>query len=630
MSVSNPSTQEKPKPRIIPTAGARRRRSRAIAAIAAIAMAGVALVVAAPAAQAANPTVVSLTFDDGNADQLNAAQIMKAQGMVGTFFITSGFTDNPGYMSQADLHGLVADGNEIGGHTVTHPDLITLPADEAKRQICNDRVNLSNWGFSVTDFAYPFASENAAAETIAQSCGYNSARGLGDIKTRFSCPTCSLAETMPPADPYNTAAPDEVDSTWTLADLQTSVTQAEAAGGWVQLTFHHIDANSTDPLNIQPALFEQFLTWLKARPATTTVKTVNQVIGGTVQPLVSGPAVPPQAPSGNLVQNPGLETLTSGMPQCWFAGGYGTNTPSFSLVSPGRTGAVAEKLVMTGYVDGDAKLLPALDLGGCSPTATEGHQYNIGAWYTSTVPTQFTLYYRTGLGSWKYWTSSPWFAPATSYQKAAWTTPALPAGANGISFGLNLFSNGTLITDDYEMFDTATAPAPAPPAPGTNLVQNAGLETAGIGSTPQCWQAGGYGTNTPAFSTVPSAHSGTAAEQLVVSGYIDGDAKLLQTMDSGSCAPAAIAGHSYSLRAWYTSTAVTQFTVYYRDASGAWVYWTSSPWLAASDAYTQASFTTPVLPDGATAVSFGLNLFSNGTLTTDDYAMYDTVGAPPL
>ncbi|MBG6181149.1 hypothetical protein IWX62_002360 [Arthrobacter sp. CAN_A1] len=35
------------------------------------------------------------------------------------------------------------------------------------------------------------------------------------------------------------------------------------------------------------------------------------------------------------------------------------------------------------------------------------------------------------------------------------------------------------------------------------------------------------------------------------------------------------------------------------------------------------------MPAGATAVSFGLSLFSNGTLTTDDYAMYDTVGAPP-
>jgi hypothetical protein len=202
---------------------------------------------------------------------------------------------------------------------------------------------------------------------------------------------------------------------------------------------------------------------------------VNEVIGGTAKPVVAGPAVPPQASVGNLMKNPGLETLASGMPQCWNAGGYGTNTPACSVVGPGHSGAVAEQLVVSGYVDGDSKLLPALDLGGCSPSATAGHTYALGAWYKSTTSTQFTLYYRIGLGSWKYWTSSPWFAAATTYQKASWTTPALPAGADGISFGLNLFSNGILTTDDYEMFDVATwfrmrawkRPAPArPPSAG--------------------------------------------------------------------------------------------------------------------------------------------------------------------
>ncbi len=582
-----------------------------------------------PAAVAAAPTVVTLTFDDGNADQLNAAQILNNNGLKGTFFIPSGAVGTPNYMTLANLQGLAAAGHEIAGHTVTHPDLTTLTSDEATRQICNDRVNLTNWGFRITNFAYPFAAENATTEAIVKKCGYNSARGLGDIRTRFSCPGCPLAETIPPGNLYNTAAPDEEDSSWTLADLQKSVTQAEPGGGWVQLTFHHVAASSTDPLNITPTLLAQFATWLKARPATTSVKTVDQVIGGTVKPLVSGPAVPPQATSGNLVKNPSLETLVSGAPQCWQAGGYGTNTAAFSVVSPGHTGSVAERLVVTGYANGDAKFLPALDLGGCSPSATAGHTYNLGAWYKSTASTQFALYYRSGVGSWVYWTSSPWFAPATTFQKASWTTPALPSGASGISFGLNLFSNGTLITDDYEMIDTANAPAPTPPPAGTNLVQNASLETAG-GSTPQCWQAAGYGTNTAAFSTVTAAHTGAAAVRLTVTGYTSGDAKLLQTLDSGSCAPPAIAGHTYSLRAWYNSTAVTQFTAYYRNSAGTWVYWTSSPWLAASGSYVQASFTTPVLPAGATAISFGLNLFGNGTLTTDDYAMYDTVGAPVL
>lgn len=612
----------------------RRKRGRwtveAVTILGAIALAAAGLVGVAAPANAAGTTVVSLTFDDGNADQLTAAGILNSNGLDGTFYVPSGFVNNPGYMSVADLLGLAAQGHEIGGHSVTHPDLTALPADEAKRQVCNDRVNLTNWGFQVTSFAFPFAAENAAAQTIVRDCGYNSARGLGDIRTRFSCAGCPLAENIPPANPYVTAAPDQVESTWRLTDLQTSVTQAEAAGGWVQLTFHHISASSSDPLNITPAVFTQFITWLKARPATTSVKTVHQVIGGTVKPATNGPAVPPQPTSGNLVKNPGLETMVGGVPQCWQLGGYGSNTAVATTVSPGRTGTRAEQLRVTRYVNGDAKWLPSLDLGGCSPTATPGHTYNLGAWYKSTTNTQFALYYRTGLGSWAYWTSSPWFAPATTYQKASWTTPPLPAGASGISFGLNLFSNGTLTTDDYELIDTSTAPPPQPPAAGENLVQNANLEMAGTGTIPQCWQTGGFGTNNATFAASQTTHSPTKAQSVTIGQYTSGDAKLLQSMDSGSCAPPAIAGKTYSLRAWYTSTAVTQFAVYYRNSAGAWVYWTSGPWLAASGTYTQASFTTPALPAGATAISFGLSLFSTGTLTTDDYSMYDTVGAPAL
>ncbi len=583
--------------------------------------------VGAPA-QAAVPTTITLSFDDGNADQLAAATIMNTYGLRGTFYVPSGYINQPGYMTVANLQTLAAAGHEIGGHTVTHPDLATLPSDEASRQVCNDRVNLSNWGFRITSFAYPFASLTAATKTIVQNCGYNSARGLGDISSRFGCNGCQLAETIPPADAYEVKAPDQVDSTWKLADLKKSVTQAETAGGWVELTFHHIGTGGTDPLTISPALFQQFAAWLKTRPATTTVKTVDQVIGGTVKALVSGPAVPAKPVGSNMITNPGLETLTNGVPQCWQNGGYGTNTAAFSTVSPGRTGTRAAKLIVTGYSSGDAKWLPALDLGGCSPNATAGHAYTLSGWYKSNAPTQIEVYYRTGLGSWSYWTASPFFAAATTYQQASWTTPALPAGASAISFGLNLASNGTLTTDDYAMFDAAAVPPPPPPTPGTNLVQNASLETAGTGAFPQCWQASNYGTNTPVFSSSTAAHTGTRAETVAVTGYANGDAKLLPTLDSGSCAPVGIAGHTYSMRAWYNSTVPTQFAAYYKAANGTWTYWTSSPWFASTPSYAQAVWTTPALPAGATAISFGLNVFQNGTLTTDDYALYDTVGAP--
>ena len=71
---------------------------------------------------------------------------------------------------------------------------------------------------------------------------------------------------IPPAEPYYTKAPDQVETTWTLDDLKTSVTQAEAAGGWVQLTFHDIcDVGCPEP-NVSPACSSSsFLGWRRGR-----------------------------------------------------------------------------------------------------------------------------------------------------------------------------------------------------------------------------------------------------------------------------------------------------------------------------------------------------------------------------
>jgi len=422
---------------------------------------------AAPAS-AATGTIVSFTFDDANADQLPAASYLKSKGMTGTFFLVSGFIGFPNYMTLPNVQSLVADGHEIAGHTISHPDLAAVSVDEATRQICNDRVNWANWGIPVANFAYPFASSTPAVETAAKNCGANSARGLGDVKTRFSCGTCPVGETVPPKAPYYTAAPDQVDSTWTLADLENSVTQAEAKknGSWVQLTFHHICTGAVTGCpapSISPTIFDQFVDWLAPRAASngTVVKTVGAVIGGATKPAVPGPVAPPAAPGVNAIKNPSMETFNAatGLPQCYLAGGYGTNTPSWAVTTDAHTGTNAVTLTVTNYTDGDAKLVPGLDLGDCAPTVTPGQTYTIGEWYKSTAVTQFALFYRTPNGLWNYWTSSPWFAASPSYAQATLVTPPVPAGATAVSFGLNLFNNGTLTTDDLSMTQAGAAPA---------------------------------------------------------------------------------------------------------------------------------------------------------------------------
>ena len=422
---------------------------------------------------ATHPVTVSLTFDDSNADQLPAEQTMKAAGLHGTFYTVSGWVGQPSYLTLANLQQIQADGNEIAGHTIEHPDLPTLDPNEQMREICNDRVNLINWGFQPTDFAYPFADADTN-ETDAKACGYNSARGLGDVVSPGDCTGCVYAETTPPPDPYYLRAPDEVDSTWTLAQMEQEVTNAQShKGGWVILTFHHIcsDIGAADcpsDLSTTPTIFDAFVTWLAGQASnSTTVKTVQQVIGGTFKP---GTYVNPPAPAAagvNALQNPSVDTINSatGFPQCWQAGGWGTNTVAWANTTAAHTGTNAENLTVTNYSSGDAKLLNTLDLGACTPTVVPGNTYNLSVWYESTGTTQFALYYRTTNGSWFYWTSSPWFATASTWTQATFTTPPVPAGANGMSFGLALIANGSLTTDDYSLVLPTTAAKSSSAAP---------------------------------------------------------------------------------------------------------------------------------------------------------------------
>ena len=397
-------------------------------------------------AQAASTTVVTLTFDDGNANQMSALPILNKYGMKGTFYIISGVIDTPNYLTRANLSTLAASGNEIAGHSVNHPDLTGVPIDEAKRQICNSRATLSDWGFRVTSFAYPYASANTAVENAARDCGYNSARGLGDIASAHGCTGCDRAESIPPADPYWLKAVDQIDISWTLQQMKNVVTAAEVRGGLVPFTFHNI-CTGCDSLAISPTVLDSFLAWLKTRSTLgTTVKTVDQALGGTLKPIVR---IPPPANTG--LTNTSLEQSTSGtgFPDCWMAGGWGTNSPVWSRTSDAHSGSFAQRLDITNYASGDAKLLPQMDLGSCSPSVTPGRTYNLGTWYKSTGITQYALYYRNATGAWAYWTSSPWFATASAWTQATWTTPAVPAGASGVSFGFALITNGTLTTDDY-------------------------------------------------------------------------------------------------------------------------------------------------------------------------------------
>jgi hypothetical protein len=737
------------------------RKAGAIAACLAVVAAGItsALLVAAPATAATAPTVVSLTFDNGWANQMTAAADLQAAGLTGTFYVPSGFIGLAGYMSLANLETLKTDNDEIGGKTVNNADLTALTQSgtasgtaEAQREICESRNVLLADGFDVTDFAYPFADFLAADEPLAQACGYNSARGVGSLADAqpdgCAFPACPYAETIPPTNPYSIRTPDDAEVTTTVAELETDVTNAEAnGGGLLAFSFHQICDTSTagcDPIfSWSPEEFSQFATWLAAQQTSglISVQTIQQVIDGAEQAAVTSyPAVPAAgvgvnaapnaslsdgltitgspatlsstaavtpvtysvtvseggaAPTGSVIVSDGINntctisSLTAGSgscvidepatitpdtatatysgdanypgtqatltgsttevvapatpaaappsaPECWSPESFGSNTPSYSWnPTGGATGGGVETINLSNVVGApneDANVVTTFDLGQCAPTATVGDSYEMSMYYESTVPVFFNVFGRSPVdGTWSYWTGSPTFPPAATWTLATWLTPAVPSTVSALSYGMTINTDGTLSTSNYSLVDEGAGVPPAAPD-GSNILNNPNLTTAdGTASNPSCWSQAGFGTPMPTSTSTWSPTGGQTGgqETINMTSWTNGDAKLVTTFDNGNCAPTVKVGDTYTGSVYYESTVPVFITLYSRDTSGNWVYWTQTPTFAPASTWTLASFTTPAVPAGINGASFGMTIASVGTLSTSTYSLVDTNGVIP-
>jgi peptidoglycan/xylan/chitin deacetylase (PgdA/CDA1 family) len=409
-------------------------------------------------------TTVSLTFDDGRADQMEAAQILDEHTMAGTFFVISGRIGAAGYMTLPNLEELAAGGNEIGGHTVNHLNLLTVNREEAERQVCNGRVQLESWGFDVWDFAYPQGGADSELEEVVENCNFNSARGVSDLVSPGACSGCAYAETIPPQRPYKLRTPDSIKATTSLEDLKGLVKQAqEHGGGWVPLVFHHICDEECDAASIDPATLDAFLDWLGSEEGNgVSVKTVHEVIGGEDKALVAGPAAPVR--TGELIENPSLEAdegsasvPANGVPDCWTIGTTGVNSFEATRTADAYSGSFAERIAITGFESGDKRLITTQDLGQCAPQASPTHTYTASAHYKGEGTMRWVGYLRNGQGGWSFWAQSPPLATATDYTATSWKTPQVPSWATAISVGISLRSVGSFTADDFHLQDNGEA-----------------------------------------------------------------------------------------------------------------------------------------------------------------------------
>jgi peptidoglycan/xylan/chitin deacetylase (PgdA/CDA1 family) len=240
-------------------------------------------------------TVVSLTLDDAYENHwLYAVPLLQSHNMNATIYPITSDSDGPYQccMSWAQLRTLQSQGDDIGSHTVDHPNLTTLTTDQITQQVCGSRDDMTSNGIQQPEsFAYPFGSYNSTVETVVGQCGFTNARQGGGISSSNTTPSPPYVESLPPREPLavRTIAVDG-SSPIQLSDLESFVTAAAATGGgWLPITFHDVcDANTADFSScmstygpIQDTVFGQFLDWLKSAgqpggaPAGVTVATMR-------------------------------------------------------------------------------------------------------------------------------------------------------------------------------------------------------------------------------------------------------------------------------------------------------------------------------------------------------------------
>ena len=214
--------------------------------------------------------IVSVTLDDGWANQYaNAYPVLKQLGIPATFYIISGsLTDQPDYMSGAQVQDLYANGNEIGDHTITHPDLTTVSAAQLQSEMADSQTTLQNLiGAPVTDFAYPYGAYNTATLAMGQQY-FDSQR---TVNSGFN--------TKDNLDPTQLKM-YEVDSNVTQAQVQGWIDAAVAQHSWLILTYHEVNPTPVDPTDTlyttQPSDFSAEMNYLKNSGAL--LETVHQAL----------------------------------------------------------------------------------------------------------------------------------------------------------------------------------------------------------------------------------------------------------------------------------------------------------------------------------------------------------------
>jgi len=178
--------------------------------------------------------IVTTSWDDGDYADLKLAEILRARGIRGTFYVPIKYRQHP--LGHPELRALASDGFEIGAHGYSHKHLWGLPPGELAQEVGSCKRILEDvLGKEVEMFCYPRGRYDANTVRALQNSGYKGARTVGMLRTRptfnpFEMPTTLQAFPHAPFTYIKNVARAR-----TLESWRSCFVQMPCLANWVEL-----------------------------------------------------------------------------------------------------------------------------------------------------------------------------------------------------------------------------------------------------------------------------------------------------------------------------------------------------------------------------------------------------------
>jgi peptidoglycan/xylan/chitin deacetylase (PgdA/CDA1 family) len=117
---------------------------------------------------------VVLTFDDGYLSQYRtAARSLRARGWPGVLNLQVDRLGVAGGVTRTQVRRMLADGWELGSHTLSHPDLTAVGPERLRRELVGSREAIQReFGVTADFFCFPYGRFDAAAKAAVRAAGY--------------------------------------------------------------------------------------------------------------------------------------------------------------------------------------------------------------------------------------------------------------------------------------------------------------------------------------------------------------------------------------------------------------------------------------------------------------------------